>query len=379
MTDLLLAWQLHAVVGLSGAATSVLMMVLLVIGALANIGVGYGLTALRTDAPSYLRLQLLGTALTAITLAAQFLLRDPVAVVAAAILFRLTFAMQDVPQSAFGSLLSADGEDAARYARLRVTLSGCSRIGAILLHLVLLRMDSPWWATFAFGAIGIGLIGSSLSLFGVRFPSVAARPVEHRRPSAIPHGLPRLLCAFAISAALLPTVNRLLIFTPPTSAPVADIGSWLLAAFYGGVIAGPLVQRRLGAGRSEAEVWLMTAALIIVSAILLVGAGTYVAMVAAALHGAALSMIGTCLWAGAARVAMADARGGVRRDGMVASAVILTTHLSMALGSLLLGPLIEGYETADPRAAFGAALVVCIGALALLPLSVRRRTAPATA
>ena len=64
MTDLLLAWQLRAVVGLSGPATSVLMTAVLLIGALANIAVGYGLTASHILASSYLRLQLLGAVMT---------------------------------------------------------------------------------------------------------------------------------------------------------------------------------------------------------------------------------------------------------------------------------------------------------------------------
>ena len=379
MTDLLLAWHLHTVVGLSGAATSALMMVLLLIGALANIVVGYGLASVRTVASSYLRLQLLGAVMTAVTLAAQFLLREPTAVVATAVLFRLAFAMQDVPQSALGSLLAIDDEDANGYARLRVTLSGCSRIAAILLHLLLLRIGSPSWAMVALSMIGGSLVLSSVGLFGVRFPPVVMNPVERLRASSLPNGLPRLLCAFAISAALLPTVNRLLIFTPATDASVQDIGSWLLAVFYCGAVAGPVVQRRISAGRNERLVWVMTIASAAISGILLVGATSYVFIVAAAVHGAALSMIGANLWAGAARIAMADAHSGPRRDGLVAGAVILTTHLSMALGSLMLAPLIEGYEAADPRAAFSATLVVCVGALAIMPLVVRQRTAPATA
>lgn len=379
MTDLLLAWHLHTAVGLSGAATSALMMVLLLIGASANIVVGYGLAATRAVAPSYLRLQLLGAVMTAIMLAAQFLLREPTAVIVAAILFRLAFAMQDVPQSALVSLLATDDADADRYARLRVTLSGCSRIGAILLHLLLLRAGSPSWAMIAWGMIGGSLVLSSASLFGVRFPLVVNQPMNRRRSTAMPDGLPRLLCAFAISAALLPTVNRLLIFTPATGAPVPEIGSWLLAVFYCGAVAGPLVQRHISAGRNEREIWVMTIVLAAISAMLLVDATSYIVIAAAAVHGAALSMIGAKLWAGAARIAMIDARGGPRRDGLVAGAVILTTHLSMAMGSLLLAPLIEGYEAADSRAALGAVLVVCAGALAILPLVVMRRTAPATA
>ena len=257
--------------------------------------------------------------------------------------------------------------------------SGCSRIGAILLHLLLLRAASRWWALIAFGVIGASLIASSLTLFGVRFPPVVACPIDPPRSIATPHGLLRLLCAFAILTAILPTLNRLFIFTPAANAPVANIGSWLLAAFYCGVIAGPLAQRHLSAGRTERSVGIMTILPIAVSAILLVTAGSYVAIAAAALHGAALSMIGASLWAEAARIAMTDACGGPRGDGLVASAVILTTHLSTALGALLIAPLIEGYERSDPRAEFGAALLVCAGALAIVPLILRRRTGPATA
>lgn len=380
MTDLLFAWHLHVNVGLSGSATSLLMTALLLIGASANFTFGHWLTIAGTGGSGYVRVQFVGAVLVAILLAAQFLVRDTVVIILVAVSFRIAFALQDVSQSALGLLLPSNEEVAASYARLRVLFSGITRIVAIGIHMVLTSADMPLLELSAFILIGGCLIASAWNLFGVDFPDRVIPDVERRRPPGWPDGLPTLLAAFAISSALLSLFSRLLIFTP-ASGPFGDhIGSWLLGAFYCGVVAGPSVQHRLIAMFPERAIWRGTIGLVLSTAVFIpFGGWPVVTMIAAALHGIGMSMIGAQLWTAAARIAMADARSGNRRDGLVAGAVILTTHLSMAVCSLLLGPLIEAYEAGDVRAAIGALLLVAGGGAVIAPLAFTRRTAPATA
>lgn len=375
MVDLLLAWHLHRVIGQSAWTVSILMTVFLATGALANLTIGYVLTARNAAASSYVRLQMVGAGAAAVALAGQFLARDIVVVTLVGILFRIAYAMQDVPQNALGSLLPTDDRDAVRYARLRVMLSGAMRVVAILLHLMLLQIDRRIADAIAFAGIGALGFASAVALQGLTFP---VRPVRRAAaaPAAppCPRGLPRLLLGFAIAGALLPTLNRLLIFSPGIEGRVPHFGSWMLAAFCLGSIAGPEVHGRLARGRGEAAPLLAGVAIAIGSAAL----ATFVTSlslrgVAIMLHGIGLSVIGVHLWASAARIAMRDGAIGQRRDALVASAVILTSHVSMAVGALFLAPLIDAYEAGDPGAALAALLLVCGGGLAILVLAGGRR------
>lgn len=372
MVDLLLAWHLHRVIGQSAWTVSILMTVFLATGALANLTIGYVLTARNAAASSYVRLQMVGAGAAAVALAGQFLARDIVVVTLVGILFRIAYAMQDVPQNALGSLLPTDDRDAVRYARLRVMLSGAMRVVAILLHLMLLQIDRRIADAIAFVGIGALVFASAVALRGLTFPVRTVRRAAAAPPC--PRGLPRLLLGFAIAGALLPTLNRLLIFSPGIEGRVPHFGSWMLAAFCLGSIAGPEVHGRLARGRGEAAPLLAGVAIAIGSAAL----ATFVTSlslrgVAIMLHGIGLSVIGVHLWASAARIAMRDGAIGQRRDALVASAVILTSHVSMAVGALFLAPLIDAYEAGDPGAALTALLLVCGGGLAILVLAGGRR------
>ena len=381
MTDLLLAWHLHVVVGFSGVAVSVLLTILLSIGALANFCVGYLLTALHATAQVYVRFQLAGSIATAILLAAQFLMQDSLTVPIVAIAFRIAFAIQDVPQSALGSLLPVGNDEAKRYAQIRVTLSGVTRVLAILMHLLMLGVGWRMADIALFVVIGVLNVASALDLRGLRFPGPLKPPsILRDAPRSWPEGLQCLLMAFSVSAAVLPTISRLLIFTPQTSADVGWVGSWMLVAFCCGSVFGPLLQRRLADVLGDSDALVTGLLIVMASAVALTFAdGLPVRVVATLAHGAGLSIIGVHLWATAARIAMDDAACGPRRDGLVVGWVILTTHLSMAFGSLLLAPLIDGYEADDPAVALSALMLVGGGAAVVAKLLVRQRTVPVTA
>ncbi len=376
-TDLLLAWHLHSVVGFAGATVSLLLAVFLSTGALANLGVGFLLTVRRASSADYVRLQLVGAVATAILLAAQFLVIDPVAVIVVGVAFRIAYAVQDVPQNALGSLLPRDNGDAKRYARLRVTLSGVMRVAAISVHLLLSRSAADGIALAVIGGL---IVASALGLRELRFPAASRiRSAVIEREPSWPSGLPKLLSGFIAAAALLPTLSRLLIFAPTIAGEMPQAGGWMLAAFCVGSVAGPFLHYRLSVAFGERIALLSGIIVVLASALVVtIGGAVPVRALGAAMHGIGLGAVGVHLWTSAARVAMDDAASGPRRDGLVASAVILTTHVSMAVGALFLAPLIDAYEAGDPAAALAAFVVVTVGGvvLALTELPLRRRAPP---
>ncbi len=379
-TDLLLAWHLHSVVGFSGTTVSILLALFLSTGALANLSVGILLTVRKATGPDYVRVQLFGAIATAILFAGQFLVVDSVAVTVIAFAFRIVYAAQDVPQNALGSLLPDDDSDAKRYARLRVVLSGVMRVVAVSVHLLLYRGAAD---VIAFAVIGGLNVASAIGLRGLRFPNrPTVRPTADEPATSWPTGLPKLLLGFVVAAAVLPTMSRLLIFAPSSDGGMLQAGGSMLTAFCVGSVAGPFAQRRLVDAFGE-RIALMTGIVVILASAMLVtfGDGVPVRALAAAAHGAGLGIVGVHLWTSAARVAMDDAASGTRRDGMVASAVILTTHVSMAAGALLLAPLIDSYEAGDPVAALAALVIVAVGGivLALTEMPLRRRIPPVAA
>ena len=379
-TDLLLAWHLHSDVGFSGATVSILLALFLLTGALANLGVGLLLTLRKATGPDYVRLQLVGAVSAALLLAGQFLVVDPVAVTVIGFAFRVAYAVQDVPQNALGSLLPHDDGDARRYARLRVTLSGIMRVVAISLHLLLYWIAA---GMIVFVAIGGLIVASAIGLRGLRFPTRPRIRLEALTGKAAwPAGLPKLLLGFAVSTALLPTISRLLIFAPSTDAAILQAGGWMLNAFCVGSVLGPFAQYRLLDAFGERGALMAGIIVTLASAMLVTFGGPVpIRALAAAMHGIGLGIVGVHLWTSVARVAMEDAATGPRRDGMVASAVILTMHVSMAAGSLFLAPLIDAYEVGDPAAALAALVIVAVGGimLALTELPVRRSTPPMVA
>lgn len=378
--DMILAWHLHTVVGLSGESVSVLLFVFLVIGSATNLFVGCLLTWLDADGRDYVRLQLLGSIAAATLLVAQFLVMDTWWVVVVGIAFRVAYAVQDVPQNALGSLLPSDAGDAKIYARLHVILSSAARLVAIGGHLLLLQADGSISRAVALVGIAALVIASAGGLCGVRFPvraeAIARRPMVR---AGIPVGAPQLLFGFSLAAMLLPTVNRLLIFSPGAQDQ-PHLGAWMLAAFYTGSMAGPLVQARATSILGERDAVLASVGAAVVSgAMVIVPTIPILRELGAVVHGLALSVIGVRLWATAAAIAMRDAESGRNRDGLIFGAVIVTTQLSMAFGALLLGPLIDTYEAGDRGAGIVALFLTGVGGLLIAGLEVRQKRAPALA
>lgn len=379
ITDLLLAWHIHVVIGMDGRQTGMLLFAFLFTGGLANLVFGSWLTRTRATSFIYVRAQLVGALGAAPLLVAQFLVVTPAMVVAVGIAFRITFALQDVPQNALAALLPVNAAEAGIYARLRVMLSAAARLLVIGVGLAMAGSFSAVGVSLALGITATAMVGTAVGLLGVRFPPQAEPIAMKRQSTGGPSGLARLLMTFGVAGALLPTLNRLMIFSPATVA-TPGLGGWLLAAFCLGTMAGPFVGRWISTAFSERHAVAIVLLTIIGSGLLLIAPGLlWPRLIGAGVHGMALGAVGARLWSSASAVAMATRRNGQTGDGLVFGSVIFVTHLSMALGMLLAGPLIEGVEAGRASASLTALAITSAGVILIAGLGLSRRTVLATA
>ncbi len=361
--DLLLAWHLHVVVGLSGFATSTVLFVFLLTGSIASLAIGYGLSDARAPARVYVRLQLYAAVAAALLLACQFLAHDVVAVIVAGLGFRIAFAIQDVTQNCLASLLPDDDADTDTYARLHIVLSSGARLVVLAMHLALARLEGMAERGVVIGVMAVLTVVGAFGLRNVAFPETRPSPSAFSWRAKRP-GLGRLLAGFALATMLMPTLTRLLIFLPAVPGQ-PDFASVMVAAYYIGSMTGPIVHARIGRrdpGRDTAPLCAGIAALSCV--VVLLPAPPLLREAAAAVHGVALSMLVVRLWAGAAFAARSDAS-----DGFVFGSVTFTMHIAAALGALALGPLIEGVEAGSLSAAGAILALTASGAVGVAVLA----------
>jgi Na+/melibiose symporter-like transporter len=357
--DLLLAWHLHVRVGLTGVQTGWLLCLFLLVGAVATALAGRALDRGRATGARAVRVQLPATCITAMLLWAQFAVHGATAAIAVGLAFRLSYAVQDVAQNMLAALLPRDDADARGYARLRVMLSAGTR--CLIVAGFALATARGMVALLA--VVGALMVASAFGLRGATFaPHAPARPAD-RGARAIPAGLPALLLAWVMTATLLPTVTRLLIFAPPVAGAWSG-GVALLGGYCLGTLIGPALRELLG--RS------VVLAIVVASGALLIvplGIGPTARIAAAVLHGIGVSIINVHLWAATSQLAIDERRAGRNADGTIFGAVIMTLHLATALSMVILGPLIDQLGDGGHQApaislvltAFGAIMIACAG------------------
>lgn len=372
VVDLLLGWHLHVRLGLTGTQTGWLLFSFFLVGGTATLLAGIALSRCHAGGSLVTRVQLPAAMATAALLSIQFSTGNLIGAVVAGLAFRLTYAVQDVAQNMLASLLPANVADAGRYARLRVILSAMSRcivVGGFAL-------EPPVGMTVTLLPIGVGMIASAFALRRLVFPF---RPevslASTRLDRGMPVGLLKLLLAWTIAASLLPTLNRLLIFSPAMNG-LDRSGAWLLGGFCFGSVIGPILRDYVK--RPILIAMVAASGLVMILPIPFPG-GAACTIAGAIVHGMAVSMIGVHLWTATSRIAMDEARRGCSSDGVVFGSVILTIHLASATGMLVLGPLIGGFEAGRPGFALTALALTLAGAVLVIAIGVIERRAPVAA
>lgn len=351
--DLLLAYFLIAILKMPSDVVTRLLFMLLIAGALFDVAVGVGLTWLQAGPATTLAVHMVGAVATSGALFAQFGLPDGHApmVLAAGLCFRLAYALYDVPQSALTTLLPRDADDARAYVRLRTTLSAVARLGVTAANLGLAQLPATVFragGAALLTAFAAAMVLTAGVLSWIARPGAITRPERPRLPwLQIPDGLWRLLLAFLISTTLWSTLSRLLIFSPATTlAP--HLGPWLLVSFSVGSVVGPaLAQKSEDLMGSRKAIVAMAALAVLAGNLFILRPASQapgLSIVEALIYGVGLGGAGAFLWQTASTVALAHRRStGEHADGLVFGAVIFTIHVSIALGALVLGWLIEDF------------------------------------
>ncbi|MDJ0278918.1 hypothetical protein QLH51_19200 [Sphingomonas sp. 2R-10] len=373
VVDLLLAWHLHAKLGLSGTQTGWLMLTLLAAGGTATFLVGLAFARNRATGETVVRVQFPASMATGILLVLQFQVTDPGAVLAIGLAFRVAYGVQDVSQNMLSSLLPADEAEAACYARIRVALSAVTRCCVVTGFALL----TPAGSAIMLGAIAIAMIVSAWSLRDLVFPvRPTIEPPRDPHHRCMPPALAPLLVAWMIAATVLPTLQRLLIFAPALDGSERT-GAWLLVGFCAGSVIGPMISQVVN--RVAVLAMIVASGAVMILPLQPGQGGAWWSIAGAVVHGVGVSIVGVSLWAATSRVAMTNADAGRSGDGVVFGSVILTIHLASAGGMLVLGPLIEGFEAGRQGTAFAALALTILGAVLLAGAGISGRTEPATA
>ena len=364
--DLLLAFYFHEVLHLEGVRTGQLLFALLIFGALCDVGVGVALTYFRAGWRGILLIHFLGSIATAVTLFGQFNVdSQPVGLLLlSGMLFRLAYALYDVPQTALTSLLPVDDSDARRYVRLRTTLSAVARLAVTGANLGLAQLSAAIFdgsENLVLLIFGIAIVATSASLF--RVASGVERRRETPKPAGqfeVPPGLARLLLAFVVAVAFFPTLSRLLIFIPSTDTS-PYLGAWLLFAFCIGTVLGPTFALKAEDAAGTRGACVLSVLLAVLSGDLLAlfpHTALPLSAVIAVAYGTGLGAVGALLWEAVTRLVISHAATtGQRADAMVFGLVIFSIQVSIAIGSLVLGELLEGFRQSDDPAHFWTAAI----------------------
>ncbi|MBJ6120876.1 hypothetical protein [Sphingomonas mollis] len=368
IVDLLLAWHFHIDLGLTGPETGWVLFALLMLGGAVTFIAGLTLSRLAATGQLVVKVQLPAAIAAATLLPLQFYFHEALTVISAGVAFRIAYAVQDVAQNMLASLLPVNEADARGYARLRVTLSAFARCCVVSGFAIALGTGMTVLLIFS----SVVVIISAISLRKLEFPSRASRPqLPGQDYGTIPTRLPRLLISWAIAAAFLPTFNRLFIFSPAVAGAPRS-GAWILAGFCFGSVFGPMIPNAISPPILVTMVVSSGSMMLLPMPVAIEGSAD---MAGAVVHGVALSLIGVRLWAAASGIAMAEAQGGRSRDGIVFGSVILTIHLASAVGMLVLGPLIEGFEAGRVGTTLTALTFTVLGALLLSAITPNGRTA----
>ena len=368
-TDLVLGYYLHARVGLSGAQTGLLLFLSLSYSSVLDVLMAGLFLRARDQKRIALRLQLvggIGTALTGCLLFFPFTVSgdktDTFALLlTCSLLFRTSYAVYDVAQNALTSLLPASDVDAVRYVSLRAIVVPVSKL-CIAASVFAVIGD----ASVPRAGIELAICAAIGVLIMVNATLLLRQPIAPARGSstaalASPFPLKRLVPMLVAAAAEIGMVGLIGRFFP-FAGGVGTNGATLTFAMVGGMVAAPFavtgLMRRQG-GEQYAAVVLTVASLAGASAFLL--STGVAAMTSAAVYGAGTGGVCVLIWRRVALIARQHAVLTGQRDDLTCFALLTgTMKLSMAVSSIMLGNLLDGFE------AHGTATIAMIVAVTVV-------------
>ena len=387
-SELLFAYYLTELVGLSARRMGVVLAVGLFVSAAIDLIVGATMRRYMTGASDAARLQLAGSILCAATFIAVFsgfwvpeAARFGYAICAGAA-FRFAYAVYDLPQNALMALATQGAEARDRVAATRIWFSGVAiLLVAFAIGPLISGTGEEGAVLYLVLAMAAGLIAilSAWNL-GRILPDVA--PVQGSPPGDRPGAqAPRpalfwlLIALMVVTSFFTPMFSKFGPFFAAYGIRSAWLGGLIVSAMAAGIILGQLFWARLCRAWSRREVMALAAGLQIVSLLAFWLAAEYdaalVLVVASLGFGLGNGGVGMVLWAAFAELVAQASQG---REGLAYGAFTATAKVSLGAGGLLLGWVLGAIQFRGPDAglivvamtllpAIGAALCLVIAAL----------------
>ena len=352
--ELLLAFFLTEAAGLAPTAMGGVIALSLLASAASDLLVGHALRRTLSSVRGAALLQLQGAALAALALVCLFTtahlppeLRLPFAL-GMALLFRVGYSVYDTPQNVLLSLATTDSVGRARGAATRIAVSGGAGLGLALAVAPLLVDDGvPSQATrFLLLTVLMAVVamGSACWLWRVlRHAGEGAAPRLPGSPGAEANPPWPLLGLFFILLVSVPLFGKL---EPYFAVHVLRSPGWggalVTASALATIVSQPLWRRVItGRGRTGLVIAFSTLLLACAGLWLLTAYQPWMALCCAMLLGMAGGGLGLTLWS-----AYADAAATLpgARIGLAYAALTATSKLALAMGALLLGALLGGFD-----------------------------------
>lgn len=344
-SELLFAYFLTELVGLSSPEMGTVLAIGLVASALLDIAAGFGLRHRLTDARSAGAMQYVGAVLCSITLLLVFAdaWLPPVARFAYAMLsglaFRLSYALYDIPQNALMALATANPESRGRLAATRILFSGIAT-------LVVAGMVGPLVGQGGYGAqllFGLAILFAATAIGGAallwrqvaRSAPATLQPLDGpRQDGTTPGGFWLLMGLMFATACFTPIFSKLEPYFAAYGLHSPFWGGGVVVAMAVGVFAGQPFWLSFCSRTSQA--WTLACAAIVQLAGLLAfwlgGTGLPALSVGAALlFGIGNGGAGMVLWA-----AFSDIVAGMGAHRAGPSYALFTATAKLAGGGAIL-------------------------------------------
>lgn len=290
--------------------------------------------------------------------------------VGAGLIFRLAYAVYDLPQNALMALATDDAAGRDRVASTRIWFSGAATLLVALSVGPLIAgrgvEAATLYVTLAV-AIAVPAVASAGLLARTLARSPAGRPpartLGQRRPQRPPRLFWLLLCLMAVTSLATPIFSKVEPFFAAFVLRSPTWGGVIVTAMALGVILGQPVWTLLCARFSRITTLVATAMLQVValSAFWLLSTSHPLALAGAAfVFGLGNGGVGMVQWAAFSEVVATAGRG---REGLAYAVFTAVSKVSLGLGSLVLGVVLSGfdYRAGDNRSL--AALMTAIPAV----------------
>ena len=389
-SELLLAFYLSEVCGLTPQTMGIVLAAGFALGACADLGFAWRLSPHIATAAAAARMQLAGAGLSAVCLSAMFLVPEvpiPFRVAyafATGLAFRIAYVLYDIPQNALVSLGTTDDDSRSRVSALRILFSGLASLGVGLGAIVLLMPGLAPSRAERFFVMGIAwslvAIATAVALARVDWRTAPPpAPTPHPATAGTPAQPLSLLVLLAIAFIVSATASIFAKTEPYYMSYVLRNATWgglILSGMSVGSAVSPPVWGWLALRYSRRVMLVVTAVALAVSALIFwwVGLWPVAALAAAFLFGVANGGVGVVLWAAFGDAVKASDRLGA---GLAFGIFTAVMKLALAVGILGLGLALSAldYRTqgSDWLLAPMCGVPAAGGALVLLVLFIGRR------